>query len=80
MFSSSEVYGTPTKVPTNEKEMLKIEDIFNPFSYSAGKIISESIINFLRNLDTKFRLLDHIIFLVKTWDLNMLFHRSFKNV
>jgi len=34
MFSSSEVYGTPNKIPTNEKEMIKIEDIFNPrFSY-----------------------------------------------
>ena len=65
MFSSSEVYGTPTKVPTNEKEMLKIEDIFNPrFSYSAGKIISESItINFLRNLDIKYKIIrPHNIF------------------
>lgn len=65
MFSSSEVYGTPTRVPTNEKEMIKIEDIFNPrFSYSAGKIISESItINFLRNMNIKYKIIrPHNIF------------------
>lgn len=65
MFSSSEVYGTPNKVPTNEKEMIKIEDIFNPrFSYSAGKIISESItINFLRNTNIKYKIIrPHNIF------------------
>ena len=40
--SSSEVYQTPIKVPTNEKEMLKIPDIYNPrYSYGGGKIISE---------------------------------------
>lgn len=65
MFSSSEVYGTPISVPTNEKEMIKIEDIFNPrYSYSAGKIISESItINFLRNTDIKYKIIrPHNIF------------------
>jgi len=65
MFSSSEVYGTPSRVPTNEKEIIKIEDIFNPrFSYSAGKIISESItINFLRNIDIKYKIIrPHNIF------------------
>ena len=40
--SSSEVYQTPINVPTNEKEMLKIPDIYNPrYSYGGGKIISE---------------------------------------
>tara|TARA_B110000003_G_scaffold42092_1_gene39307 strand:- start:1438 stop:2355 length:918 start_codon:yes stop_codon:yes gene_type:complete len=40
--SSSEVYQTPNKVPTDEKEMLKIPDIFNPrYSYGGGKILSE---------------------------------------
>ena len=65
MFSSSEVYGTPNKIPTNEKEMIKIEDIFNPrFSYSAGKIISESItINYLRNSNIKYKIIrPHNIF------------------
>ena len=42
LASSSEVYQTPSKIPTNEKEMLKIPDIFNPrYSYGGGKIISE---------------------------------------
>ena len=65
MFSSSEVYGFPNKIPTNEKEMIKIEDIFNPrFSYSAGKIISESItINFLRNTNIRYKIIrPHNIF------------------
>ena len=40
--SSSEVYQTPTRVPTKENEMLKIPDIYNPrYSYGGGKIISE---------------------------------------
>jgi nucleoside-diphosphate-sugar epimerase len=42
LASSSEVYQTPSKIPTDEKEMLKIPDIFNPrYSYGGGKIISE---------------------------------------
>ena len=40
--SSSEVYQTPNKIPTNENEPLKIPDIFNPrYSYGGGKILSE---------------------------------------
>ncbi len=40
--SSSEVYQTPNKVPTDEKEMLKIPDIHNPrYSYGGGKILAE---------------------------------------
>ena len=40
--SSSEVYQTPIKIPTDESEMLKIPDIYNPrYSYGGGKIISE---------------------------------------
>jgi len=40
--SSSEVYANPLKLPTNETEMLKVPDIFNPrFSYGGGKIFSE---------------------------------------
>ena len=42
LASSSEVYHSPFKIPTDEKESLKIPNVFNPrFSYSAGKIISE---------------------------------------
>ena len=42
LASSSEVYQTPKKMPTDEKEMLKIPDIYNPrFSYGGGKILTE---------------------------------------
>ncbi len=42
LASSSEVYQTPLKIPTDEREMLKIPDIYNPrYSYGGGKIISE---------------------------------------
>lgn len=42
LASSSEVYQTPTKIPTDEYEILKIPDIFNPrFSYGGGKILTE---------------------------------------
>jgi len=42
LASSSEVYQTPNKIPTNEDEMLKIPDIYNPrYSYGGGKIITE---------------------------------------
>ena len=39
LASSSEVYQTPTKIPTDENESLKIPCIFNPrYSYGGGKI------------------------------------------
>jgi len=42
LASSSEVYQTPNKIPTDELEALKIPDIFNPrYSYGGGKILSE---------------------------------------
>ena len=42
LASSSEVYQDPFKIPTDEREMLKIPDIHNPrYSYGGGKIISE---------------------------------------
>ena len=42
LASSSEVYQTPLKVPTDESEMLKIPDINNPrYSYGGGKILTE---------------------------------------
>ena len=42
LASSSEVYQTPNKIPTNEMESLKIPNIYNPrFSYGGGKILTE---------------------------------------
>lgn len=42
LASSSEVYQTPLKIPTDENEMLKIPDIYNPrYSYGGGKILTE---------------------------------------
>ena len=42
--SSSEVYQTPNKIPTDEEEMMKIPDVMNPrYSYGGGKILSELI-------------------------------------
>jgi len=42
LASSSEVYQTPNKIPTDENECLKIPNIFNPrYSYGGGKIITE---------------------------------------
>ncbi len=42
--SSSEVYQTPFKVPTDENEMMKIPDVMNPrYSYGGGKILSELV-------------------------------------
>lgn len=40
--SSSEVYQTPPRIPTDERVPLNIPDPFNPrYSYAGGKIISE---------------------------------------
>lgn len=42
LASSSEVYQTPPKVPTDETVALSIPDVLNPrYSYAGGKIISE---------------------------------------
>ena len=42
LASSSEVYQTPNKIPTDEKESLKIPNVFNPrYSYGGGKILTE---------------------------------------
>ena len=48
LASSSEVYHFPNKIPTDEKESIKIPDIMNPrFSYAGGKIFTELMgINF----------------------------------
>lgn len=56
LASSSEVYQTPFKIPTNENEMLKVPDVFNPrYSYGGGKIISELLgINFAKIFLKKF--------------------------
>ena len=42
LASSSEVYQTPDKIPTDETEPLRIPDVFNPrYSYGGGKILTE---------------------------------------
>ncbi len=42
LASSSEVYQTPEKIPTDESEPLKIPNVFNPrYSYGGGKILTE---------------------------------------
>jgi len=42
LASSSEVYQTPDKIPTDENVSLKIPDIKNPrYSYGGGKILTE---------------------------------------
>ena len=42
LASSSEVYQTPNKIPTDENESLKIPNILNPrYSYGGGKILTE---------------------------------------
>ena len=47
LASSSEVYQTPLKIPTDENEMLKIPDIYNPrYSYGGGKILTERVVWF----------------------------------
>jgi nucleoside-diphosphate-sugar epimerase len=50
LASSSEVYQTPPKVPTDEATPLSVPDPLNPrYSYGAGKLISEIVaINFGR--------------------------------
>ncbi|MBK69577.1 MAG: NAD-dependent dehydratase [Legionellales bacterium] len=40
--SSSEVYQKPNNLPTNENEIMKVPDAYNPrYSYGASKIITE---------------------------------------
>ena len=42
LASSSEVYQTPIKIPTEENEPLKIPNVYNPrYSYGGGKILTE---------------------------------------
>ncbi len=55
LASSSEVYQTPTKVPTDESERIFLEDVRNPrYSYAGGKIISELLtLNYLRKSPTE---------------------------
>jgi nucleoside-diphosphate-sugar epimerase len=44
LASSSEVYQTPNKIPTDENEIMKVPDAYNPrYSYGGAKIISELI-------------------------------------
>jgi len=50
LASSSEVYQTPPKIPTDEGAPLSVPDVLNPrYSYAGGKLISELLaINFGR--------------------------------
>ena len=42
LASSSEVYQTPNKIPTDEQELLKVPDPYNPrYSYGASKMMTE---------------------------------------
>ncbi len=42
LASSSEVYQTPNKIPTDENESLKVPNVYNPrYSYGGGKILTE---------------------------------------
>lgn len=56
LASSSEVYQTPDKIPTDEREIMRVPDAYNPrFSYGSAKIISEIICihnckNFIKKL------------------------------
>ena len=44
LASSSEVYHYPNKIPTDEREPIKIPDVFNPrYSYAGGKILTELV-------------------------------------
>jgi nucleoside-diphosphate-sugar epimerase len=51
LASSSEVYQTPPRVPTDESAPLSVPDVLNPrFSYGGGKIICELLaVNYGRN-------------------------------
>lgn len=55
LASSSEVYQTPERVPTDETEGLRIPDPKNPrYSYAGGKLISELLtLNYLRATPTQ---------------------------
>lgn len=46
LISSSEVYGSPSIIPTPEEVPLTIPDVSNPrYSYAGGKIISELMVH-----------------------------------
>ena len=51
LASSSEVYQTPNKIPTDENEIMKVPDAYNPrYSYGSSKMMSEIMsIHFGRN-------------------------------
>ncbi len=52
LFSSSEVYSNPSKIPTPENIELKIPDLYNPrYSYGGGKICCELLTRFLCEKD-----------------------------
>jgi|TARA_B100000315_G_scaffold257248_1_gene305488 nucleoside-diphosphate-sugar epimerase len=54
LASSSEVYQTPLRIPTDESERIYLEDVTNPrYSYAGSKLISELLtLNCLRSKAT----------------------------
>ena len=63
LASSSEVYQTPKKIPTNELESLKIPNVHNPrYSYGGGKILTELMgIHYGKKYFKKLIILDFLI-------------------
>lgn len=59
LVSSSEVYQTPSKVPTPEDVPLVVPNLENPrFSYGGGKIISELMaVNYARHFNFEWRVI-----------------------
>ena len=78
LASSSEVYQTPIKVPTDENEMLKIPDIYNSrYSYGGGKIISELMsLHYGKKFFKNSSFLGLIMFTVLIWVMSMLYLNS----
>ena len=72
LASSSEVYQTPEKIPTDEHEILKIPDIHNPrYSYGGGKILTELMgINYGKKYFKNLSFLDRTMSMDLTWAMN----------
>ena len=73
LASSSEVYQTPLKIPTDENEPLKIPDIHNPrYTYGGGKILTELYgLNIGKKSLKEQLFLDRIMFMVQIWGASM---------
>ena len=69
LASSSEVYQTPPRIPTDENVPLSIPDPMNPrYSYAGGKIISEMLaINYGTHSSSGWSSFDRTTSTVPTW-------------